>query len=170
MINILCKKKMCWRVRAIPSFLACPFNILISRLKTSFLDCDGLWFGRFPRVKKSWRNYLQTVVLSSSVLKTLVDNDAPIVDESAMVDFALGYLNRFRSIVKDSFSGVYLLLRVIEAWIINGVLFAAVSPTGEYLTPPRHEAINMESEDIKMIKKNCKRIGTGPLDYIFYTP
>ena len=52
---------------------------------------------------------------SSSVLKTLVDN---VVDESAMVDFALGYLNRFRSIVKDSFSGVYLL-RVIEACLDN---------------------------------------------------
>jgi hypothetical protein len=105
---------------------------------------------------------------SSSVLKTLVDNAALIVDESAMVDFALGYMNRFRSIVKDSFSGVYLL-RVIEAWIIN--LLAAASPTGEYLTPPRHEAINMESEDTEMIEKNCKRIGTGPMDYyIFYTP
>ena len=102
---------------------------------------------------------------SSSVLKTLVDSAPPIVDEPAMVDFAMAYLNRVRNIVQESNSYSESLRR----WIINGVLLAAASPTGDQLSSA-HEAVNMESEYTEVIRKGRKRIGTGPLDYIFFNP
>eukprot|EP01036_Dinobryon_divergens_P023740 gene23740-32125_t len=102
---------------------------------------------------------------SSLALKNLVDSATSIDDESAMVDFALAYLNRFRNVVQESTSYSESLRR----WIINGVLLAAASPTGEHLSSA-HETVNMESEYTEVIPKERKRIGTGPLDYIFFSP
>eukprot|EP01036_Dinobryon_divergens_P029096 gene29096-38158_t len=93
--------------------------------------------------------------ISNATLKSMVDDSVSYAIEGAeeMLEFAVGYLTRFRNSVQTSTQ--FLEFR---RWIIDGCLLAAMNRL----------PISLQSDYTFTV--NDTRIGSGPLDYYFYFP
>jgi hypothetical protein len=98
--------------------------------------------------------------VSDESLMLKVDKpDLIIPDEEEMVEFAMSYLTRFKCSIQ--LSPKYL--ESTRRWIINGCLLAAISTSSKNVLP-----IGILSE--YSFDSKGPRIGTGPLDYYFFSP
>jgi hypothetical protein len=102
--------------------------------------------------------------ISKASLKVIVEDSRAHVITGAdeMLEFAVGYLTRFRNSVPASTQ----FLESTRRWIINGCLLAAMSPTASLFSDSL--PIYLLSEYTYSLSES--RIGSGPLDYYFFSP
>ena len=104
--------------------------------------------------------------ISKTTLKSMVDDDSgshAIAGAEDMLDFAMGYLTRFRNSVQSSTQ----FLESTRRWIINGCLLAAMSPTA---SPSLDHRLPIYLLSEYTFTVSGFRIGSGPLDYFFFSP
>jgi hypothetical protein len=104
--------------------------------------------------------------ISKATLKSMVDDSGShhaIEGAVDMLEFAVGYLMRYRNAVVQTSTQ---FLESTRRWIINGCLLAAMSPTASPFL--NRLPIYLLSE--YTFNLNESRIGSGPLDYYFFSP